>query len=171
MNQVIEIAFKVSTPLALGGLLAAFAFYIFKAIIEKKIFPKLTAKLSGTILLAIINRIFVLALVAMILGFFGYALAFFAKKYAPSVSISFPEGMTLGAAIEMTEIAGGHTVVIQDCAEAVLAAKIQAGQMSGATFKDILHTLQHRLVNPAPAVRYRVTHDESTDTYEIHCDE
>jgi hypothetical protein len=83
MNPIIEIATRVSTPLALSGLVAAFLFFIFRQIIAKNIFPNLTAALSGTIILTIINRLFVLALVAMILGFFGYVLKAVAGQSKP----------------------------------------------------------------------------------------
>jgi hypothetical protein len=72
MNRLFEIATSVSTPLALGGFLAAVVFYIFRQIVAKNIFPKVTAAIGADILKLIIERLSVLALVAMILGFIAY---------------------------------------------------------------------------------------------------
>lgn len=75
MEKVLEIASSISTPLGLSGLFAAFLFFIFKQILEKNIFPALSRALGGQIITLIIERLFVLALVAMILGFVGYLIA------------------------------------------------------------------------------------------------
>ena len=74
MQSVLDIATRVSTPLMLAGFLAAAFFLTLRQIIAKNIFPRLAQQLGGKILLVIINRLFVLALVAMILGFGGYIL-------------------------------------------------------------------------------------------------
>lgn len=74
MTEIIEIATNVSTPLALGGLVAAIFFFILRKIVAKNIFPKLTKSLGAGILKLIIERLFVLALVAMVLGFAGYVI-------------------------------------------------------------------------------------------------
>lgn len=74
MQTVLEIASRISTPLMLAGFLAGAFFLIAQQIIAKNIFPKLTKQLAGTIIVLIINRLFVLALVAMLLGFAGFVL-------------------------------------------------------------------------------------------------
>lgn len=73
MNKFLEIASNVSTPLALGGIFAAVFFFVMRQILAKNIFPALTKQLSSDILKLIINRLFVLSLIAMVLGFIGYA--------------------------------------------------------------------------------------------------
>lgn len=75
MAEVIEIASKVSTPLALGGLVAAFFFFILRQIVARNIFPTLTKNLGAGILRLIIDRLFVLALVAVVLGFAGFVVS------------------------------------------------------------------------------------------------
>lgn len=72
MEKIFEIAASVSTPLALSGLFAAILFFVLRKILEKDIFPSLTKSGSADIIKLIINRLFVLALIAMILGFSGY---------------------------------------------------------------------------------------------------
>lgn len=72
MNKVFEIATNISTPLMLAGFFAAAFFFIAQQIIKAKIFPQLTRQLSGEIIKIIIERLFLLALLAMMLGFVGY---------------------------------------------------------------------------------------------------
>lgn len=74
MQEIFEIASRVSTPLALGGFLAAVVFFIFRQILKKDFFPTLAKSASAEIIKTIIDRLFVLALVAMVLGFAGYIL-------------------------------------------------------------------------------------------------
>lgn len=72
MEGIFDVATSVSTPLALGGFLAAAAFFIFRQIIAKDIFPKLTDVLGADILKRIIDRLFILALVTTVLGIAAY---------------------------------------------------------------------------------------------------
>jgi hypothetical protein len=74
MNSLFEIASRASTPLALGGLAAAVLFLIFRQIVAKDIFPPLTRAVGADILKLIIDRLFILALLAVVLGFLGYVL-------------------------------------------------------------------------------------------------
>lgn len=72
VEKIFEIASQVSTPLALGGFFAAVVFLIFRQIVAKNIFPRLTASFGADILKLIIERLFILSLVAMILGFIAF---------------------------------------------------------------------------------------------------
>jgi len=74
MNNIFDIAVNIATPLALAGLLCAAFFLILKQIINKNLFPILTKQLSSKIIIIVINRLFILSLIAMILGFIGYIL-------------------------------------------------------------------------------------------------
>lgn len=74
MHEIFELASRISTPLALGGFVAAVLFFIFRQILKKNIFPSLTRSASAEVIKVIIDRLFVLALVAMVLGFAGYIL-------------------------------------------------------------------------------------------------
>jgi cbb3-type cytochrome oxidase subunit 3 len=87
MERVFEIATSVASPLALGGFFAAVVFFIFRQIIAKNIFPSLTASHGAAVLRLIIERLFVLALVAMILGFIAYlVLTILPKQTAAAAS-------------------------------------------------------------------------------------
>jgi hypothetical protein len=72
MKDIIEIASRISSPLALSGLIASILFFLFRQILAKDIFPKLIRSDSVSLLRTIIDRLFILALIAMILGFLGY---------------------------------------------------------------------------------------------------
>lgn len=72
MDDIFKIATDVSTPLMLAGFLAAAFFLIARQVIKANIFPQLTGQLSSDIIKIIIERLFILALIATILGFIGY---------------------------------------------------------------------------------------------------
>lgn len=72
MENIFDIATNISTPLMLAGFFAAAFFFIARQVIKANIFPQLTKQLSGDIIKFIIQRLFILALIAMILGFTGY---------------------------------------------------------------------------------------------------
>jgi len=72
MEKVFEIASSVSTPLGLGGFFAASVFFIFKQIISKDFVRQMTSVHSVEVITLIVERLFILALVAMILGFVAY---------------------------------------------------------------------------------------------------
>lgn len=89
MGKIFDIASQVSTPLALGGFFAAVVFFIFRQIVAKNIFPRLTAAIGADILKLIIERLFILSLVAMILGF----IAFIVPKIVPGPIATLPSSL------------------------------------------------------------------------------
>jgi uncharacterized membrane protein len=72
MDKIFDIASSISTPLGLGGFFAAVVFYIFKQVLTKDLLRQLTSSHSADVIKLIIERLFVLALIAMILGFIAY---------------------------------------------------------------------------------------------------
>jgi len=80
MTEIFEIATNISTPLALSGLFAAIIFFVFRKILAKEIFPRLSKATSADIIKKIIDYVFILALVAMVLGFAGFL---FSRIYKP----------------------------------------------------------------------------------------
>lgn len=112
MNEIFSIASKISTPLALAGFLAGAFFLIAKLLIEKNVFPKLTQKLSSDIIKVIINRFFVLSLVAMILGFCGFAIDKLHKEiYQVRVTVTDQQGLPVEDAKVWSSIGGEHKQV------------------------------------------------------------
>ena len=61
MPSILEIATRIDTPLALGGFMAAAFFLILRAVVTRR-------RVGADVLILVINRLFVLSLVAMVLG-------------------------------------------------------------------------------------------------------
>lgn len=80
MERVFEVVSKISTPLALAGVVIVVLFFIYREIIKKNIFPTLTKNLSSEIIKLLIKCLFILGLVSLILGFVGYALSIFSSN-------------------------------------------------------------------------------------------
>jgi hypothetical protein len=73
--KLFELATKIGDPLAITGFILAALFFIFQQIINRDIFPRLSQRLAGSVIVTIINRLFVLALLAMLLGTGGWVWA------------------------------------------------------------------------------------------------
>ena len=86
MEKVFEIASRVSHPLGIAGITVATLFFISREILRKNIFPTLTKNLSAGIIRLLIHRLFVLALVSMVLGFGGFALTMFREPHVSETS-------------------------------------------------------------------------------------
>lgn len=74
MNQLVNIASSISTPLALGGLLATIIFAVIIELIRKNKLGTVSSQASAAIIKMIIDKLFILSLVAMVLGFTGYVI-------------------------------------------------------------------------------------------------
>ncbi len=74
MLEIFKYASEISTPLMLGGFIAAVLFFIFRQILKISIFPSLTKGDSANLLRHMVNWTGTLSLVALILGFTGYVL-------------------------------------------------------------------------------------------------
>ena len=73
-GKFLEIATTLSNPLALAGLFATILFFTIRQLISAKIFPTLTRQLSSDIITLIIDRMYKLSIMAMCLGFLGFAI-------------------------------------------------------------------------------------------------
>jgi len=107
MERIFDIATNVAAPLALVGFLAAVAFFVFRQIVTKNIFPRLTAGI-GAGLLRLINELFVVALVSMVLGVGAYLvpLAFGPVPHPPAPK---PAGGKPSAAFDsLSELVGSQ---------------------------------------------------------------
>jgi uncharacterized membrane protein YhdT len=173
MKSIFEVASNISTPLALSGFMAAVLFFVFRQIVAKNIFPKLNAVMGGTILRDIINKLFILALIAMVLGFAGWVIAAYAPERQPkpppdSVTVSLTSDMTFRQAAETVVEMEGQIVSFPDCGESDLNGKIKGGPMTADTTKKLLENLQYRLIG-AGTLKYHVAHLKDRGLYEIHC--
>jgi hypothetical protein len=173
MNSLFNIASKVSTPLALGGVVIVVLFYIYQQIIKKNIFPKLTVYLAGSIIKNMINKLFILSLVALGLGFVAYIVAISAPetKLPPDFfKISLPPGMSFQVAVKMIAAKDSQTAVFSNCKEALLNTKVEQGEFGGKTAKELIEALQYRFISSDLSTKYRVEHFKDRGIYEIYCD-
>lgn len=166
-NKFFEIASHVSSPLALAGLVVGALFLIFKKILSMNIFPQLTRQLGGAILLKIINTFLVLALVAIILGFAGYAMqTYYPKLEHDFVSMGSDEDQSLEHVVQA--LAKGRNVTInfgQNCDQA-RSATVEAGEYEGKNIVEFLENLKQRV--KGNSVNY-LAKKEGEQRYEIIC--
>lgn len=172
MSDLFEIASKVSTPLALGGLVVGALFLTFKQILSMNIFPQLTKQLGGKIIIKIIHTFLSLALVATVLGFIAYVLPTIINAYYPKLD---PEYVDVGTGEDqplekvVRTVAAGTNVTINfndNCKQSVRTAMIEAGNHEGKNLKELLENLKQRV--KGPSINY-VVKQEGERRYELVC--
>ena len=82
MKEIFELLTSAKTPLAIAGGFAAILFFIISQILNNK---DKSWKIDNKVLLTIINRLFALALIALVLGFLGFIFPL-PKESNPSTS-------------------------------------------------------------------------------------
>ncbi len=91
MSEIFRIATQISTPLALAGFLAAAFFLIVRLILRKNIAQQVRPRESAVIVRQIIDRLFVLSLVAMVFGFAGWTLIAVQRAHANPIPSPRPD--------------------------------------------------------------------------------
>jgi hypothetical protein len=76
MSELVAILANIKTPLILGGLVIILFYSILKILIKSEKLGRVGTSQTFKIITLVINKFFVLALVAIILGFFGYTLPY-----------------------------------------------------------------------------------------------
>ena len=94
METILNIATNASTPLMIAGFLAGALFLIARQILKLKLFAKLTRQLSADIIKLLIDRLFILALVALFLGFAGFVIQVIIPQIDIKTSIDVPQSTT-----------------------------------------------------------------------------
>ena len=172
MENVLEIATRVSTPLALGGLVVGALFLTFRQILSMNIFPQLSRQLGGKIIIKIVNTFLILALVSIILGFIAYVTPAVMNAYYPPLD---EEYLDVGTDVEkpletlVHDVATTQDVTInfnENCTEQVRRALIEAGDHDGKDIKEFLENLKQRV--KGRSVDYSVRR-EGEQRYEIIC--
>ena len=172
MGDIFEIATRVSTPLALGGLVVGSLFLTFRQILSMKIFPQLSRQLGGKIIIKIINTFLVLALVAITLGFIAYVTPAVLDAYYPRLN---PEYVDMGTDEDLPleklvrVVAATQDVTInfnQGCPERVRGALVEAGNHNGKDIAGLLENFKQRV--KGEGVSYSVRR-EGERRYEIVC--
>src|SRR5437870_12460548 len=118
MPDIFKISSDVATPLALAGLFAAVLFFTFRQLLSAKWFPKLATDAAGEIIKRIVNYLFVLSLVAMVLGFAGF-LAQIQPKYRPTNDTNKPPVVIPESNLPQNNRTQGSIKVLIEPAEAI----------------------------------------------------
>ena len=180
MERVLEIATKVSTPIAVAGLALGVLLIIFYGILKLKIFPKLNQTMGKDLLSSMMYYLYRLALVSLVLGFIAYLTpvilaAVFPQRVVPpdSAEWTVKYDYTLKQAIERVAQMGRRQVDIQKCSDTVMNIPIKKGTYRGTDHSDIMYQLQRSLDTPVPVVApgkdiYTVRVDER-GFYEVIC--
>jgi hypothetical protein len=172
MLDLFELATKVSTPLALGGLIVGALFLTFRQILSMNIFPQLTKQLGGKVIIKIIHTFLILALVATVLGFIAYVLPTIINAYYPKldpdyVNVGTGEDQPLEKVVRTVAAATNVTINFNDnCGPSVRNAIIEAGNHEGKNLGEFLENLKQRV--KGPSINYSVK-QEGGRRYELLC--
>ena len=112
MDNIFKIATSVATPLALAGLFAATLLYVLRKILSTAFIRKLTSAHSADVIKLIVDRLFVLALFAMTLGFMGYLVQQFVNS-SPSAANSIPPQINVSGN-RNTVVGGSNNILLID---------------------------------------------------------
>lgn len=168
MKDFLAFATRVSTPVALGGLIIGVFFLIVRLVISADLIPQVTVETGGTILLRIINGFIILSLVAVVLGFFGFWLRIrYPKINRDYVNFSSDQERSLWQLVGV--VADKRNVTINfnsDCDESVRNARIEPGSYEGRDVKHLLESLKQRV--KGQSISYAVK-KEGDKRYEIVC--
>jgi hypothetical protein len=176
MEKVLEVAMRVSTPIAVAGLVVGVLLIIFYAILKLKIFPRLNQTMGKDLLASMMKYLYRLALVSIVLGFIAYlapivlGAVFPAKRMPPdSAQWQMKFDYTLKDAIYHAAKLDDHPAVrFEKCDEAVMNIKVNKGTYTGKNYSDIIKQLQFNLAEPATREIYQVRLSEE-GYYEILC--
>ncbi len=109
MIEILDLATSVSSPLALGGLLAALFFFFLKSLIDKGLFTTLSEQGTSKILSKSINYLFYLALTGCILGTTTYLVPVVYQQQPPTVSEERKRELTIvSLKKEIIDLRGSH---------------------------------------------------------------
>ncbi len=175
MEKFLEIATNISTPLALAGLFATVFFFILRQIIGKNTFPAVVKAESARLIQLIITYLFILSLVAMILGFMGFVIVHLVpsnrSQFPDSSTVAIPEGTNLGSAIRMlAEMDDAAASFDPSCTEAIQKLHVEQGPLRAKDTSALMEQLAHRL-EPPSSITLRARKNSDRGIYEIFCTE
>lgn len=155
MENIFKIASSIATPLALGGLFATILFFIFKQILSKDFIAKLTSAHSADVIKLIIDRLFILSLAAMALGFVAYLLAD-NKPNSPQITVSGSGNTT---------ISGSNNVIsVNSDLSRLLRTKSQMSRSTIPLTKDGHSLLLFEFQEEVPSIQVRKINSLIKDT-------
>lgn len=80
-NKLFQVATKIGTPLSLASLIVVILYLIYRTALELPIFSNLTESSTFTLLNSIVNKVFILALIALVLGVISYLYSQYLHKF------------------------------------------------------------------------------------------
>jgi hypothetical protein len=172
VRGIFAIASNISTPLALAGFFAATLFFILWRLISKGIIVSISRSASGRAVELILMYLFVLSLVAMILGFVGFIVvhATPAQGRSPdSETVNIPPGLTLGTSIKMlTDMDDAVVSFEPSCTKSIQDQPVASGPLSAKTTVALIEQLGYRLESRRE-ISLRARKDPERGVYDISC--
>jgi hypothetical protein len=176
MEQVLDIATRVSTPIALAGLVVGVVLILFYTILKLNIFPKLNQSMGHNVILSTLKYLYRLAMVSIVLGVIAYLTpivlgSIFPSQppVRPSAKINVPTHYSIEQAIRYVARMDNHpSVNFEGCSDSVKLLKVKGGPYEGRTYTDIIKQLQYNLVEPTTIPKYDVRLSPE-GYYEITC--
>lgn len=152
MENIFKIASSVATPLALGGFFAAILFLVIRQILSGKFFVKLTSANSAKILKLIIDRLFILALIAMLLGSVAYVLINLVgvKSNSPQISISGSFNTAVNGSNNVVSVNSDLSIVLRERSRVIpVSIPVHAGghSISSFEFQEEIPSIQINKIN------------------------
>ena len=87
-----------------------------------------------------------------------------------SVTVTFPEGLTLRAAIiSVAETDNTSAKFLPSCRQSYLQTMVRGGQITAKNRVEIIEQLQYRLIDPQSNASLKVSHPAGGGIYEIGC--
>lgn len=80
LDKILNIATKIKTPLSIAGLVVITLYLIVRQILNLNVFSNVGQDKSYLLLSKILDKIFLLALIALVLGIFSYLFTLIVKK-------------------------------------------------------------------------------------------
>lgn len=86
MEKVVSIARRVKTPLSLSGIVVAVLYAIYRQVLSLNVFENIGANPTFLLLQNVLNKLFWLALVAIVLGVASHLITVFLSHRKPPLS-------------------------------------------------------------------------------------
>lgn len=80
MKEILSVLLEIKTPLVVGGIAVVCFYFILRVIIHKNLISQVSKTRSFKLIIVIINRFFILAILAILLGFIGYVIPLFVSN-------------------------------------------------------------------------------------------
>ena len=174
IQRILEISTRVSTPIAVAGLVIGALLIIFYTILKLRIFPKLNQKMGKDLLTSMMRYVYRLAMVSITLGFVAYltpivlGAIFPPRRVPPNFAQWENKGeRSLKQAIQRVAEIDRHPAVRYKCDDRLLNMQVKKGIYTGVDFADIIKQLQFNLVEQS-AIEYQVILT-AEGYYEIVC--